>query len=470
MKMTGRLEARQTQQLTMTPQLQQAIKLLQLSNLELQEYVEERLLENPFLERGEEPGGDAAPSAPAEEAPAISRDDSSDEAQMPQRERIRENAGSPGGHEDFDAAANVSAEKSLREVLTDQLVMSLRDPVQLGIGRYLIDLVEDSGYITAPLGAVAEKLGCSLEECEEVLAHIQGFEPSGVGARSLSECLRIQLVDLGVYNDTTAVFLDNLSLLATDELRELRKRTGLSQEGVLAILGTIRKLNPKPGLAYGGDPVQVVVPDVFVTESPDGGWKVELNAETLPRVIANEDYYVSLSGKKQDAESKSFLNEQINDANWLVRSLDQRARTILKVSAEIVRYQDGFFAEGIRFLRPLNLKTVAEAIEMHESTVSRVTTGKYIHTPRGVFEMKYFFTAAIPSSGGEQEYSAESVRHLIKQLIDKEDPLNPLSDDQLVAELACSDVAIARRTIAKYRQSLGIASSVERKRAAKRSF
>ncbi|MFC3301819.1 RNA polymerase factor sigma-54 [Parvularcula lutaonensis] len=468
--MTGRLEARQNQQLTMTPQLQQAIKLLQLSNLELQEYVEERLLENPFLERNEQADTDAAGSdatkGEADSGPA----DGSDEPPTVQRDRIRENASSAGsgaGNEDYDAAANVTVEKSLTEVLNEQLVIAVRDPVDQALGRYLIDLIEDSGYLGTPLDVVAERLGCPVSEAERLLHVIQKFEPAGVGARTLSECLRLQLEDQGILERGISALLDNLDLVGARKLSELKKKTGLDEEGIASALDIIRKLNPKPGLAYGGDPVQVVVPDVYVSENTDGGWKVELNAATLPKVIANEAYYAELSREKQGEESRTFLQEQINDANWLVRSLDQRARTILKVSSEIVRYQDGFFAYGIRHLRPLNLKTVAEAIGMHESTVSRVTSGKYMHTPRGVFEMKYFFTAAIPSSGGEVEYSAESVRHVIKDLIDKEDPLNPLSDDQLVAALADLDIAIARRTIAKYRQSLGVPSSVERKRAAK---
>ncbi|MEM1380463.1 MAG: RNA polymerase factor sigma-54 [Pseudomonadota bacterium] len=472
MKMTGRLEARQSQQLTMTPQLQQAIKLLQLSNIELQDFVEERLLENPFLERGENPEANAAPEAPAakDDAQATAPADGSDDPLPAPKERIRENASSPSGSDDYDAAANISVEKSLRDVLEEQLVVHFRDPVELGIGRYLIDLVEDSGYVTTPTDVIAERLGCPVEDVDLVLGEIQKFEPAGVGARSLGECLRLQLQDRPDVPEGMELLLDNLSLLGSHKISELKKITGMSDEALRDAVVVIKTLNPKPGLAYGSDPVQVVVPDVYVAEGSDGSWRVELNSETLPRVIANEQYYAKLSKANQPEESKLFLQDQMSDANWLVRSLDQRARTILKVSSEIVRYQDRFFAEGIRYLKPLNLKTVAEAIEMHESTVSRVTTGKYMHTPRGVFEMKYFFTAAIPSSGGDQEYSAESVRHVIKTLIDKEDPLKPLSDDQLVSALADIDIAIARRTVAKYRTSLDIPSSVERKRSAKQAL
>ena len=473
MKMQGRLEARQTQQLTMTPQLQQAIKLLQLSNLELQDFVEEKLLENPFLERGEAPEGvaEAPPASSADEARETAPPDGSDDPLPITRDRIRENAASlTGSPEDYDAAANVSVDKTLREVLEEQLVLHFRDPVELGIGRYLIDLIEDSGYLTTPIETVAERLGCPVEDVALVLGEIQKFEPSGVGARSLGECLRLQLHDREGVPEGMDLLLDNLALLASHKIGELKKITGMDDAALREAVVVIKRLNPKPGLAYGSDPVQVVVPDVYVTEGTDGSWRVELNSETLPRVIANEQYFARLTKERQSEESKHFLSEQMSDANWLVRSLDQRARTILKVSSEIVRYQDGFFAFGIRALRPLNLKTVAEAIGMHESTVSRVTTGKYMHTPRGVFEMKYFFTAAIPSSGGDIEYSAESVRHVIKTLIDREDPHHPLSDDQLVIELAKVDIAIARRTVAKYRMSLDIPSSVERKRAARQAI
>ncbi|MEM9809857.1 MAG: RNA polymerase factor sigma-54 [Pseudomonadota bacterium] len=482
MSISGRLEARQSQQLTMTPQLQQAIKLLQLSNLELASYVEEKLLENPFLEASEGQEGDepaaaedkpeAAATVSATEAEPLPERpvDGSDDGPPAPKERIKETASALGGGEDFDAAANISEAKTLREVLEDQLLIATRDPIQLGIGRYLIDLIEDSGYLHTSLETVAERLGCPVGDVEAMLRVIQGFDPAGVGARSLGECLGIQLEDQGPVSGQMQAFLDNLPLLGSHKLPELKRLTGMDDAELRLAIAAIKRLHPKPGLAYGFDPVHVVVPDVYVAEAADGGWKVELNSETLPRVIANERYYAELSKENQGAESKVFLQTQIADANWLVRSLDQRAKTILKVSSAIVSYQDAFFAYGIKHLRPLNLKTVADAIGMHESTVSRVTTNKYMHTPRGVLEMKYFFTAAIPSSGGEQEYSAESVRHLIKGLIDKEDPLLPLSDDQIVEELAKVDVAIARRTIAKYRQSLDIPSSVERKRAARRAL
>ncbi|MEM1289653.1 MAG: RNA polymerase factor sigma-54 [Pseudomonadota bacterium] len=476
MKLTGRLEARQSQQLAMTPQLQQAIKLLQLSNLELQEFVEERLLENPFLERKEaeaaEPAERGAMDNSADNKQEdLSPPDGSDDPLPAPKERIRENAASPSSSSDeYDAAAHVRVELSLRDVLEEQLVVHFRDPVEQAIARYIVDLIEESGYLSTPTDVIAERLGCPQDDIEMVLAEIQKFEPSGVGARSLGECLRLQLADHPAVPNGMDIVLDNLALLGSHKTTELKRLAKMDDDTLREAVTLIRMLNPKPGLAYGSDPVQVVVPDVYVAEGSDGSWRVELNSETLPRVIANEQYYAKLSKQPQPDDSKSFLQNQMSDANWLVRSLDQRARTILKVSSEIVRYQDGFFAEGIRYLRPLNLKTVADAISMHESTVSRVTTGKYMHTPRGVFEMKYFFTAAIPSSGGEQDYSAESVRHVIRTLIDDEDPMQPLSDDQLVAKLAEHDMVIARRTVAKYRMSLDIPSSVQRKRAAKQAL
>ena len=230
------------------------------------------------------------------------------------------------------------------------------------------------------------------------------------------------------------------------------------------MIDEVRALNPKPGYAYGGGTVQAVVPDIYVRKGPDGMWKVELNSGNLPRVLVNQHYYAEISVDATREEDKLFLSEQMTNANWLIKSLDQRARTILKVASEIVRQQDGFFAYGIRHLRPLNLKAVADAIEMHESTVSRATANKYMATPRGLFELKYFFTASIASSSGGEAHSAESVRHRIKELIDEETAKTVLSDDRIVEILKGEGIEIARRTVAKYRETLGLPSSVQRRR------
>ena len=287
-------------------------------------------------------------------------------------------------------------------------------------------------------------------------------------ARDLSECMALQLKERGELDGPMQLMLDNLTMLAGHDLPGLAKVCGISVAELAVYAARLRALAPKPGLAYGSDAAGVVEPDVFVHERPDGGWAVELNSETLPRVLVNSRYYAEVCSGTKDEKVKSYMSECSQNASWLVKRLDQRARTILKVSSEIVKLQDGFFAYGIDHLRPLNLKTVAEAIEMHESTVSRVTSNKYIATTRGTFELKYFFTAGIASVDGGEAYSAEAVRHKIRILIDEEtDVKSVLSDDKLVKLLQAQDIDIARRTVAKYRESLGIPSSVQRRRIMK---
>lgn len=483
MAISQRLDLKQGQQLVMTPQLQQAIKLLQLTNLELAEYVEAQLAENPFLER------DERSDAPEEQTPAEERADAdatADAQALDTEFADAEPDAAPGDSqagdwssvsgtarnlsEEYDPAAQTAAEKTLHEHLSDQLHLATRDERTLLIGAHLIDLIDDGGYLREDLGEIAERLGTEAAEVEDVLRLIQGFEPAGVGARTLAECLRLQLKDQDALTPEMDLFLDNIHHLGTHDMPSLRRACRFSEDVLRAHIDRIRKLNPKPGLAFGRDAVQVVIPDVYVTEAEDGGWKVELNQETLPRVIANERYFARLSSQKNGQETKTFLNEQMSQANWLVKSLDQRARTILKVALQIVKHQDGFLMAGVSKLRPLNLKTIADAIDMHESTVSRVTSNKYIHTPRGTFELKYFFTAAIGARQGDATHSAESVRHRIKELIGHEDPHNPLSDDGLVEILAAENVDIARRTVAKYREALGLSSSVQRKRQARQAI
>jgi RNA polymerase sigma-54 factor len=325
-------------------------------------------------------------------------------------------------------------------------------------------MVDDTGYITDPLEPLAERLGAPLAEIEEVLAVIQTFDPSGVGARSLAECLAIQLRERNRYDPAMQTLIANIELLARRDLPKLRQLCGVDHEDLTDMIAEIRALTPKPGLAYGYAHVQSVVPDAYVQVAPDGGWRVELNSSTLPRVLVNQDYHAVVSGRMRSTEEKSYLAECLQSANWLTRSLEQRARTIMKVASEIVRQQDAFLVNGIAHLRPLNLKTVADAISMHESTVSRVTSNKYLATPRGIFEFKYFFSAAISSSDGGESHSAEAVRHRIRQLIDEEVPSRVLSDDTLVQKLQADGIDIARRTVAKYREGMGIPSSVDRRR------
>jgi RNA polymerase sigma-54 factor len=499
MALTQRLQIRQSQALVMTPQLMQAIKLLQLSNIDLLAYVDGELERNPLLERTAE---NEAPAEPEPEREAMNGEaDSSEwldgdletsrtalENQLgtdldnvfPEdsgQATTRAGADTPpipsdwgsvgaGGREqgDYNLEAFVSAETTLVEHLAQQLTLAITDPVRRMIGQYLIDLVDEAGYLTGDLEAVAEKLGAPIAEVEAVLAIVQGFDPAGVCARNLNECLAIQLKERDRYDPAMRALVEHLPMLANRELTTLKKICGVDDENLADMIAEIKRLNPKPGLAFGSTLVQPIVPDVFVRPGPDGGWLVDLNSETLPKILINQTYHAKISKTARAPDEKTYLADCLQTATWLVRALDQRARTILKVSSEIVRQQDAFFAHGVQHLRPLNLKTVADAISMHESTVSRVTANKYMATNRGIFELKYFFTSSIAASDGGEAHSAEAVRHRIKQLIDAENSSDVLSDDTLVEKLREVGIDIARRTVAKYREGMRIPSSVQRRR------
>jgi RNA polymerase sigma-54 factor len=501
MALTQRLLIRQSQALVMTPQLMQAIKLLQLSNLDLVAYVEAELERNPLLDRGAEeerapgeaagaPVADAPPAeggawSANESAPVVNNtaeesldtrveDSFPDHAEAsPPRGAAEGPAGysewasvGAGGRDDgdYNLEAFVPAETTLADWLREQLSLAIADPARRMIGRYLVDLVDEAGYLGSDLETVAEKLGTSDKEVEAVLGVLQGFDPPGICARDLAECLALQLKERNRFDPAMQALITRLDLLAKRDFAALKKICGVGDEDLADMIGEIRNLNPKPGLAFGSAVVQPIVPDVFVRPGPDGGWIVELNSDTLPKVLVNQIYYAEVSATAKRDTDKSYLADCLQSATWLVRALDQRARTILKVSNEIVRQQDGFFAHGVEHLRPLNLKTVAEAISMHESTVSRVTANKYMATSRGIFELKYFFTSAIAASHGGEAHSAEAVRHRIKQLIDAETAADVLSDDTIVDKLREAGIDIARRTVAKYREAMRIPSSVQRRR------
>ncbi|MDP4823721.1 MAG: RNA polymerase factor sigma-54 [Aestuariivirgaceae bacterium] len=494
MGLSHKLEMRQGQSLVMTPQLQQAIKLLQMSNFEIQTFVETELERNPLLDRDEKAAIAAetirqptdmttelqSGASTAERLEAMDTDLTNvyaDEAKADTANReaaagnpeggwagLRQNAGGGHGADDMDYAQNVTREETLNEHLTDQLHLAIADPARRLIGAHLIGMVNEAGYLSGEMESVCELLGASLGEVEEVLTILQGFEPAGVFARSLQECLAIQLKEHDRYDPAMQRLIENLELVAKRDFVGLERVCGVDHEDIRDMVAELRALNPKPGNAFGTLIVQPVVPDVFVRAAQDGTWHVELNSETLPRVLVNNQYYARVSATAARDTDKLYLSECLSTAAWLVKSLDQRARTILQVAREIVRQQDSFFLEGVSGLRPLNLRTVADAISMHESTVSRVTSNKYIGTPRGIFEMKYFFTTAINATEGEPSHSAEAVRHRIKRLIEGETVKAVLSDDQLVELLRAEGVDIARRTVAKYREALGLPSSVQRRR------
>lgn len=499
-----RLEVRQGQGLVITPQLQQAIKLLQLSNLELEAFVEAELERNPLLQRDEaDAGGDAAPEAANDAGPGdggeaelrfvegsdahaqnidAASDDLYGDAAPGERVSDRQEDGAaaqpglsdwsragPGGMADGEERERPDhRDLTLWEHLQAQASAAGLSPADHGIALTLIDATDEGGYLRADLGEIAERLGVDAARVEAVLAVCHGFEPTGVMARSIAECLTLQLIERNRFDPAMGALLENLELLARRDLTALRKACGVDAEDLSEMIAELKALTPRPGAGFGGEPAQTVVPDVHVRPDPAGGWRVELNADTLPRLLMDKRYHsVIAAGARSDTE-KTFVADCAAQASWLVKSLDQRAKTILKVSSEIVRQQDAFLAFGVEFLRPLTLKTVAEAIEMHESTVSRVTSNKYVSTPRGVFELKFFFTAAIQSSDGGAAHSAEAVRRRIKTMIDAEDADGEvLSDDRIVEILNEAGIDIARRTVAKYREALKIPSSVQRRRLLK---
>jgi RNA polymerase sigma-54 factor len=381
----------------------------------------------------------------------------------------RRAGGSFEGGGDYDAAANTSRAKTLHEHLHGQLAELSLTPADRMIAAHLIDLAEDDGYMRADPGETAERLGAGRAEVEALLDRLQQFEPAGVMARDLPECLALQLREKDRLDPAMAALVDNLTLLAKHDYPALKAVCGVDGEDLDDMIAELRRLTPKPGLAFGADSTRAVEPDVTVRERPDGTWAVELNTETLPRVLVNNRYAAQIARGARTEADKTFITECSQNASWLVKSLDQRARTILKVSSEIVRQQDAFFAKGVAWLRPLNLKTVADAVGMHESTVSRVTSNKYVATPRGLFELKYFFTSSIASADGGEAYSAEAVRFRIKAMIQSETAEEVLSDDAIVDRLLADGIEIARRTVAKYREAMNIPSSVQRRRMMKRA-
>jgi len=331
------------------------------------------------------------------------------------------------------------------------------------IAAHLIDQIDEAGYMTVPLLEVANRLGVALARVEHVLGIIQTFDPTGVGARSLSECLALQAKEADRYDPCMARLIDNLELVARGDMARLKRLCDVDDEDLADMIRELRGYDPKPGCRYGGEAMQAVVPDVFVAKRKTG-WAIEINAATLPRLLVNRGYYVELSGGQQDKASKAWLSECLASANWLVKALDQRQRTIVKVATEIVKQQEAFFVHGVSQLKPMTLRQVADAIEMHESTVSRVTSNKYLSCARGLYELKYFFTSAIQSSDGGDAVSAQAVKSAIRALIAAEEPKAILSDDTLVELLNAKGFDIARRTVAKYREALGIGSSVQRRR------
>jgi len=474
-----RLDLRQSQSLVMTPQLQQAIKLLALSNLELEAYLAEALEGNPLLdtasadgdgagdERGEEAGA-AAPEAAGEgpdAEPTLASDAGSDlDVDFDERfhhDSASDSVGLSGSGEAVDFDSFAGAEGTLYDHLLAQ-VGERFDGIEAMVAEQIVALIDEAGYLRADLADLAQRLGVPLALVEAVLAGVQGFDPSGVGARDLAECVAIQAREADRYDPAMATMIAHLDLVAKGAFPQLKRICGVDDEDLADMIRELRGYDPKPGLRFGGGAAQAVVPDLFVQRTAQG-WAVEVNSGTLPRLLVNRRYYSELA-RGAAAKSKAWLSEQLAGANWLVRALDQRQRTIVKVASEIVRQQEGFFLHGVAHMRPLTLRQVAEAIGMHESTVSRVTSNKYLSCARGLFELKYFFSSGIAATDGDGAVSAEAIKSRIRALIEAEDAKAILSDETIAQKLAAEGHAVARRTVVKYREAMGYGSSVQRRR------
>ncbi len=501
MALSPKLALRQSQSLVMTPQLMQSIRLLQMTHAELSQFVDEEVERNPLLEIASDPiislpmdrteasapdgdvDFDAAPedwvhtkldSAEAMsenfDAPmdnVFSEEPGTLDALSPDMAAQWKSAqGNGSGSEgsDFDIGDVTAAPITLRDHVAEQIAFTFADPSDRFIATELADALDDTGYLRADIDDVANKLGAPRDQVAHVLVQLQTFDPPGLFGRSLSECLAIQLRFKDRLDPAMATLLENLELLAKRDFQQLKRLCAVDDADILDMLAEIKALDPKPGTLFQSGMIDAIVPDVSVRAAHDGSWLIELNPAALPRVLVNQNYYTTVSSSAQTAQDKEFLNGCLQTANWLTRSLDPRARTIWKVAKEIVKQQDGFLIHGVSHLRPCNLKMVADAIKMHESTVSRVTANKFMDTPRGVFELRYFFTTALASSEGGETHSASSVRHTIRQMIEQEGNKDVLSDDQIVDALVKNGVDIARRTVAKYRESMNIPSSVQRRR------
>ena len=501
MALGPRLDIRQTQSLVMMPQLQQAIKLLAASNLEIESFIADALDANPLLDTGGPVDGGAEPERielappPGEDAPAdqlmlagggegdapldlaaVDRDfDTGDGAGPALRDAEWGAAAAAGGAgSDFgdlpDWEQLRAAEVTLAEHLEGQIGALTNDPRTAFIARHIIGLLDDAGYLATPLNEVAEDLGVEGCEAEAALALVQSLDPTGVGARNLAECIAIQAREADRYDPCMAALIANLEAVARGEVERLKRLCRVDDEDFADMLRELRSYNPRPGLAFLPSSSSTVVPDILVTANAAGGWDIALNEDSLPKLIVNRGYFMELNSGAASRESQAWLKEKLADAHWLIRALDQRQKTILKTAAEIVRQQDGFFRRGVAELRPLTLREVAEKIEMHESTVSRVTSNKYLACARGTFELKYFFTSGVGRIGagadGEGASSA-AIKARIKALIDTETVKNILSDQQLAEMLQQEGFDLAWRTVAKYREAIGLGSSAERRRAKK---
>jgi RNA polymerase sigma-54 factor len=505
MAVNQRMELRQSQTLVMTPRLQQAIRLLEMSSQELATYVEREIEQNPLLERGDstidqdEDGGTqdewTTPDRPANDRPSSDRrasDHASTEAptvpdhgptthdrKLDGEDEAWSGGDTGGGASMSDddrpwqssaassgmATREVSGAISLREHLLEQINIDFTELLDRKIGALLVEQLDEAGYVTGDLKPVADRLGCPLARVETALARLQQLDPPGIFARNLKECLALQLKERNRLDPAMRTLIDNLELLAAGKRERLLRLTGVDADDLGDMVAEIRTLNPKPAESFTAAPALAVTPDIVVRPAGDGGWIIELHPDAVPRVLINHGYITQMRAATPDKAARAFISDRLGAANWLVRTLQQRAGTILKVAAEIARRQDGFLRHGVQHLKPLTRREIAEAVGLHESTVSRATTNKYIATPRGLYALRYFFASALADSAGGLSHSAEAVRMRIRELITGEHENDILSDDRLTTILRAEGVAVARRTVAKYREYLRIPSSARRRRA-----
>ena len=488
MAITPRLEIKQTQSLLMTPELRQAINILQLNNIELNQLIEQEIEQNPLLEKEEDILNNQESekihtiddieenfTANEEILPDINYDTSFTDDFGSDREgyetdndydwaAYNKNKDINSSDPDYDYfEQKLAGEKSLYTFLDEQISTSFTSPKEKIIAKSLCEHLDAAGYFRGDIKEIAKKFRCPTQIIINVLNRLKDFEPSGIFAENLKECLSIQLKDINRYDPLIAKLLDNLPLLADGRIKELLKICNTSSEELFEMISDIKSLNPKPTAEWNNEYSPYIIPDIFVKRNKYGEYRVELNNMSLPKLLINHNYRsnLSISNKLTDR----YLKEKISSANFLIKAMHQRATTILRISEEIVKIQHNFFEYGIEHLKPLNLKDLAYNLELHESTISRASTNKYMHTPCGTFELKYFFSAAASSYIGKNNISTHSIKHKIKSLINAEDPKKILSDDKIAEILAQEGIKIARRTVAKYRESLGIPTSAERKRS-----
>ena len=477
MQISQNLKLKQSQSLVMTPQLQQAIKLLQLNNLELSNLINKELEENPFLE-----------NESSEEFKEISDDKTEDlnesflsgESIADEPKNDYENRWDTDSFQTYEnkktnydsvdpgsvLEQTLSEKVNLKSILKSQAQLEFKDVIEKKISELLIDYIEPSGWLLQSIEELESFSGYSINQIKDVLLRMQQFEPSGVFARNLKECLILQMKSQEILTEKNKIIIENLEMLGEGNLKELQKLSSMKEEELRETVQEIRLLNPKPGLKYSDESLDLLSPDVIVTKSKND-WSVELNNSTLPKITVNHEYVNEIENLKCSDNDKKFISENINSAKWLLKAIEQRNITTLKISSEIVNQQREFFEKGKKFLKPMILKDVAKKIDMHESTVSRVTSNKLILTPRGIFEMKIFFSASINSVTEGESHSAASVRESLKKLISSEPMNSPLSDEALVSKLQHEGINLARRTVAKYRELLNIPSSSTRRRMMK---